>query len=104
MAKDPLTQATPDAAHELFNRMRKQCNGFTHEAVVGAAVNLIINAARQAHGQRKGALDYFDEVATKGREILASHYTANGSRLVGVYPYPQEIRVPLINLGAKQCK
>jgi hypothetical protein len=75
--KDPLHN-NYEGPKELFERFAKACNGFPHEFVLDAALNVLINAARQANPTRHGALNGFDEAVTKARAVLAEHYQSNG--------------------------
>lgn len=93
--KDPLLKSGPDQQREVFNKFVQLAHGFSVEEVVGAAMNLIVNAVRQAHPMRRTALDSLDQTTTRTRELLASHYDASGKRR-NVFPFHQTIHVPHI--------
>ena len=97
--KDPLNN-TPDAERVLFTSLAKVSHGFTSEQVVGAAVNLIVNALRQAHATDKGALDAADAVHAVMRRVLISHYDNAGKRR-NVFPFHQTIEMPFLNMRKK---
>lgn len=97
MSKDPLTLATPDRQRELFTRMSAVADGFGADDVVGAAVNLLVNAIRQSQPTRRQAEVRFDELFGRTKQILVDHYDALG-RKRGVFPYDQVVEMPLVNL------
>lgn len=92
---DPLHKA-PLSERELFERMAKTCNGFSHEQVMGAAVNIVINALRQGNQSQKAALAALDEITAKARSSLASHYDSMGKRR-NVFPFHQTIEMPMFD-------
>ena len=94
--KDPMIAASPNAECELFTQMAKAANGFSREQVVGAAINLVVNALRQTHAAQKGALDDFDMLTAKARALLAEHYDGMGKRR-NVFPFHQTIEMPLFD-------
>lgn len=96
MSKDPLLIASPDAQRELFSRMCREASGFTAEDVAGAAINILINAIRQAHGKRSDAERRYDELMARMKGVLMDHYDAGG-RKKGIFPFNQNIVVPLFD-------
>jgi hypothetical protein len=88
-AKDPLHQ-NYEGPKELFRRFAGAANGFPSELVVDAAVNMIVNAIRQAQPSQRGALNVFDELVTKTRAVLAEHYRGTGERK-NIFPFHQII-------------
>lgn len=94
--KDPLIKATPNAERELFTAFAKQANGFTREQVLGAAINLIVNALRQEHQTRLKALEDFDQLIAKARALVADHYDVLGRRR-NVFPFHQTIEMPMLD-------
>ncbi|HJT63082.1 MAG TPA: hypothetical protein VJ797_15540 [Burkholderiales bacterium] len=96
--KDPLHKSGPEAERELFRALSNVCNGFPNEAVVGAAVNMLVNAIRQSHSTRQGAADALDQLVAKVRILLLDqHYDALGNRR-NVFPFHQKIEVPHMDL------
>jgi hypothetical protein len=89
---DPLAKAGPDQQRELFTRFCSAANGFQAEDVIGAAINVLVNALRQAHTTRDKAMVAADEKAAKIKELLAANYTSAG-RVKGVFPYNQTIEL-----------
>lgn len=100
---DPMVQATPKSELELFRRFGKEANGFTQEQVMGAALNLIVNALRQRHDKRKGAFEDYEQLTTKARGILAAHYDSLGKRR-NVFPFHQTIEMPMFDARPKDIK
>jgi len=96
---DPLKQG-PTAERELFSRLAPVCNGFPHDAVVGAAANVLLNALRQSNASRRQAEVAFDELFGKLKSILVAHYDGAGKRR-HVFPHDQVIEVPHIDLRKK---
>ena len=97
--KDPLNN-TPDAERALFSALAKVANGFTSDQVVGAALNLVVNAIRQANATDKGALDAADRAHAAMRKILVSHYDNTGKRR-NVFPFHQVIEMPFLDFRKK---
>lgn len=93
--KDPLHQTGPEAEKELFKRYAQLSDGFPNEAVLGAALNIIINGVRQGHSSWMGAERQFDEIFGRTKTILRDHYDANGKRR-NLFPFDQVIQVPLV--------
>ena len=87
--KDPLRN-NYDGARELFERFAAEANGFPAEHAISAALNVLINAIRQAQPRQALALNVFDECATKARASLAEHYQATGERR-NIFPFHQVI-------------
>jgi hypothetical protein len=91
--KDPLKKIGPDASRELFRRLGQEANGFPADAVVDAAVNVLINALRQSNATRAQAERAFDDMFGRAKAILVDHYDMLG-RKRGIFPYDQVITVP----------
>ena len=100
-SKDPLHIIGPDAQRELFNRFTHAANGFATDAVLGAAVNVMVNALRQAYSTRAAAEIAFDELFGRSKSILVEHYDSLG-RKRGIFPFDQNIVVPLFDARPKQ--
>jgi hypothetical protein len=93
---DPLhkTDVAAPNAQELFGRLGEVCRGFPHEAVLAAAVNVIVNCVRQKHAKRSGAEKEFDELTGKAKNILLErHYDLAGNRR-NIFPFDQIIEMP----------
>jgi hypothetical protein len=90
--KDPLAKSGPDQQRELFLAMAGVSRGHAIEEVVGAAVNIIVNALRQSYPQREKAIAAVDERAARMKQLLSECYTSGG-RVKGVFPYNQTIEM-----------
>lgn len=90
---DPMRKSGPDQQRELFNMFCKVASGFGTDEVAGAAINLLVNALRQAHSTQPKALARLDEIAATAKGLLAQHYDALGRRR-NIFPFHQTIEVP----------
>lgn len=100
--KDPLNQAH-NAERQLFDAFAKTANGFQREQVVGAAINLVVNALRQTHSTQRKALDDFDMLTARVRALLAEHYDVLGRRR-NIFPFHQTIEMPMFDARPKDVK
>lgn len=91
----------PDQQRELFDKFAALARGFPIEAVLGAALNIVANAASQAHATRGPALASYDEKVAKVRVALAERYDLTGKRR-NVFPFHQVIEVPHLDLRNKR--
>lgn len=94
--KDPLHN-NPEAERVLFNALIQACNGFSHDQVAGAAVNVLINVLRQSNATREAAMSGADRLHATMRQVLDAHYDAMGRRR-NVFPFHQVIEVPRLDL------
>lgn len=93
--RDPLHASGPDAEKELFRALGKDCHGYPPEIVLGAAVNLVINALRQQHATKAGAERAFDEIAARSKRLLLDeHYDNLGHRRQGTFPFDVRVVMP----------
>jgi hypothetical protein len=90
---DPLRKG-PDNTLVLFNRLAEASDGFTHEDVVGAAANLILNAVRQSYPKRQDAMRSCEELLAKMKGVLDSHYNEYSGERRHVFPFHQIIEMP----------
>ena len=88
---DPLKSNGPDGQRELFERLTRDCGGFSLADVLGAAQNLIVNALRQSYAKRSLAKDRLDVIAASMKgTLLDQHYDATGRRR-SAFPFHQII-------------
>lgn len=94
MTSDPL-RGGPPAERALFEQITKLSDGKPLEAVLGAAINMIVNALRQTHGLRKDAEAQFDVLFGKAKTILLNeHYDSVTGKRRGVMPFTQVLHMP----------
>lgn len=94
--KDPLHKSGPNAGKELFRRIVALAQGFPPEAILNAALNLLINPIRKGNDSWQKAEPVFDRWFAAAKTILRDHYDANGRRR-NVFPYDQQISMPLFD-------
>lgn len=93
---DPLLKSSSEQQLELFKKLTKECSGQSAEAVIGAAINLLINAVRQAYPNLREAGARYDEVAGRGRQSLTEHYDGVTGKRRGIFAHDQVIAPPML--------
>jgi hypothetical protein len=93
--KDPLNKV-PENSYVLFSKLSAECEGFTAQDVVSAAVNLLLNALRQANPKRTNALRACDELTGKMKATLSEHYNEFSGERNNIFPFAQNLEMPLI--------
>jgi hypothetical protein len=94
MASDPLG-GLQGQEKILFDLFTGAASGKNLDAVLGAAVNLIINAVRQTYAKRSDAEARFDELFGRAKQILlANHYDSVTGMRRSVFPHTQVVRMP----------
>lgn len=96
MTKDPMLKMSSDAQRVLFGQFCHAANGFSTEAVLGAAINMLVNAIRQSQPTRGKAEVRFDEIFGQTKQMLLNHYDSDG-RKKGIFPFTQTIDGSLFN-------
>lgn len=97
---DPLAKApAPDHGEALFRAMQQVAVGFSLDAVLSAAGNILVNAMRQKFATSREAANGFDEQAHRMKtSLLEHHYTTLGTRRQGSFPFNQTVSVPKLVL------
>jgi hypothetical protein len=90
--KDPLCKAGPSQQQELFRRFTAASNGFSMEDVIGACMNLLVNAVRQSNPTWSKAAERYDDWMGRFKTVLRDHYDSAGKRR-NVFPFHQTIHV-----------
>ncbi len=93
---DPLQKTGPDAQRELFSRFTRSADGFSTQDAIGAALNVVVNALRQAHSSSREAGIAFDALFGRTKSLLMDHYDSLG-RKRGIFPHDQTIEVPFFD-------
>lgn len=88
---DPLLKSGPQKQRQLFERYANASEGFPAQEVVGAAVNLLINAIRQSCATRKHAEQVWDDYFGKGKNLLLDHYDSVTGKRRNIFPFTQHI-------------
>ena len=96
MISDPLKNL-PQNEKRLFDMITHASAGVPLDSVMGAAVNVLINAVRQNYALRKDAEQKFDELFGRGKQmLLANHYDPVTGRRRTVIPHTQIVRMPYV--------
>jgi hypothetical protein len=96
MTDDPLMNL-PEQERLLFEAFTKAATGQNYDAVVGAAINVIVNAIRQEYATRNEAHARYDLLFARGKTLLLEqHYDRVTGKRRSVFPYRQTIHMPLV--------
>jgi hypothetical protein len=95
--KDPFHTSGPEKEKELFTRFSQLSEGFPVETVVRAAMNVVLNAIRQAHAKRSGAETSFDELIARSKSVLLDQHYDNAGNRRNVFPFDQKIEISLFS-------
>lgn len=93
--KDPLLGTGPDQQRSLFDAFSHAAGQHPVEDVIGASVNMLVNAIRQTYPQRNMAEARWLDLAGRIRELMLSHYDSVTGRRKSIFPFDQIISVPL---------
>lgn len=93
MATDPLV-GLPEQERVLFEAFNNASRGRSYDAVLGAAINVIINAVRQIEAERSKAEARYNELFGKGKTILLDkHYDSVTGKRRNVFPHTQVVKM-----------
>jgi hypothetical protein len=93
MVSDPLKNL-PAQEKMLFEMFTRYSTGFNLDAVMGAAVNVLINAIRMAYPKRDGAEAKMSELFGRGMQMLLhNHYDSTTGLRRNVFPHTQIVRM-----------
>lgn len=94
MADDPL-RSLQGQERLLFQQIGAFATGKNLEAVMGACLNMLINAIRQNYPLRKDAEAKFDELFGRAKTLLlTNHYDSVTGKRRNVFPHTQVVRMP----------
>lgn len=93
--KDPLLASGPEQQRVLFDRYREASRDFPVDAVMGAAINLVVTALRQSRPSRQLAEQGFNEYAQKTLALLLEHYDSVTGKRKNIFPFTQVIQMGL---------
>lgn len=89
---DPLHKITSPQGKELFRKFGEVANGFSNDAVIDAAMNLLINVVRQAASTRDSAEKIIDLLNYQVKVNLLEHHYDNTGKRRNVFPFQQGIK------------
>lgn len=93
MVADPLRNLQGQE-ELLFRLFSQQAVGKNVDAVMGAAINVLINAIRQNYELRKDAEAKIDELFGRAKMLLlANHYDSVTGKRRSVFPHTQIVRM-----------
>jgi hypothetical protein len=96
MNPDPL-KGLPDQERQLFEAFRQASAGKNVDAVLGAAINIMLNVIRQMEPTRKEAEARWDVLFGRGKTLLLDrNYDSVTGRRKTVFPFTQVIQAPHI--------
>jgi predicted ATPase len=97
MTDDPLLNL-PEQERLVFEAFTRVATGRDYEAVVGAAVNVLINVIRQTEPTRADAEAHWNELVGRGKTLLLDHHydSVTGKRR-NVFPHTQVVRMSLVD-------
>lgn len=95
MTADPL-QSGPEQERALFQAFLQLARDRNVDAVLGAAVNIIVNAIRQMEPTRARAEFRFNGLFGQAKELLISrHYDSVTGKRRTIFPFTQQVVMPV---------
>lgn len=96
--KDPMLGTGPDAERRIFEAFSQISSGCSHENVIGASMNLLVNALRQNCATRQQAERAFDELVGRAKNLLLEkHYDPVSNKRRNVFPFTQHVHAELVH-------
>lgn len=93
---DPLPKNLPDYGRELFDRFGKAADGFASDAIISAAINLLVQVMRENYGKRDEVERRIDELAAKWKELTFRFYDPVTNRRRSNIPFTQRVTPPTL--------
>jgi hypothetical protein len=95
MNPDPLL-GLPEQERMLFELFKQAAAGKNVDAVIGAALNILINVLRQMEPTRNEAEARFDMLFGKAKTLLLDrHYDSVTGKRKTIFPFTQQVKMPL---------
>jgi predicted ATPase len=92
MNPDPLL-GLPEQERLLFNAFKQASAGKNVDAVLGAALNIVINTIRQIEPTRKEAEARYDALFGRAKTLLIDrHYDSVTGKRKTIFPFTQVVR------------
>jgi predicted ATPase len=93
MSLDPLLKL-PEQERLLFEVFKKASAGKNVDAVIGAAINILINVMRQTEPLRAGAEARWDMYFGRGKTLLLdNHYDSVTGKRKTIFPFTQVVKM-----------
>lgn len=87
-----MLKTGPEVERQLYEKLSNASNGFDHNIVVGATINVLVNAIRQNCATREQAERLFDELFGKSKHLLMEkHYDAVSGKRRNIFPFTQVV-------------
>jgi hypothetical protein len=97
MTDDPLLNL-PEQERLVFEAFTQAATGRNYDAVVGAAINILINVIRQTEPTRADAEAHWNELVGRGKTLLLdNHYDSVTGKRRNVFPHTQVVRMSLVD-------
>jgi len=95
--QDTLLTHSSDAQRQLLQRLVAQCAGASTDVVLGAALNLFVNAIRQAYPNRLHAERRYSELTGQGKELLLNFYDSVTGKRRSTFAHTQFVNATHID-------
>lgn len=96
--RDPMLKSGPEQERALFEVVSKCASGHDGNVVIGAAMNLLINAVRQNCATRTQAERTFDELVGRSKNLLLEqHYDPVTEKRRNVFSFTQHVHAELVH-------
>lgn len=97
MNADPLL-GLPEQERLLFDAFKQASAGKNVDAVLGAALNIVINTIRQMESTRAEAEARYDALFGRAKTLLLErNYDSVTGRRRTIFPFTQQMRMPFHN-------
>lgn len=94
MSSDPFI-GLPEQERALFEMFKQASAGKNVDAVIGAAINLLVNVLRQMEPTRKEAEARYDMLFGRGKTLLLDrHYDSVTGKRKTIFPFTQTVKMP----------
>jgi hypothetical protein len=93
MSGDPFV-GLPEQERFLFDQFKQAAAGKNVDAVIGAAINILINVLRQMEPTRKEAEARWDMLSGRGKTLLLDrHYDSVTGKRKTIFPFTQVVKM-----------
>lgn len=92
---DPLLRNITEQQRLLHTEFQRLAANKNVDAVIGAAINILVNAIRQQEPFRAGAEARWTMFMGRGGTILLDHYDSVTGRRRTIFPFTQQVVMPI---------